>query len=370
MLLVVSWLGTACGGATEQAPAREPTLPFRTNQPFFTALPTGYRLETVLDGLRFPSSLAATPDGRLLITEQTTGRIRVVRDDQLLDEPWFELPVYFPEREFLQELGLVGIAVDPLFEQNGFVYIYYTERDATGARRTVFARVREVNGRGADLTKLLTIDLAPEKLHIGGGIAFDGTEAILLGVGDHEQAGLAPRLDSLAGKVLRIDREGNALPDNPFAGRQDADPRIYAYGLRNPFGLAVDQESGRKFIADNRDVAGDAVYELEAGADYGWPTHRVVLREPLVLYQEAVGMAGMTVYTGTALPAFTGDLFFCTHHAGGALHWSEPEEVEGFDLAMRDRLIAPACSSGVKESADGFLYFLSYTVGMLLRISR
>ncbi len=374
-LALAAWLLVACDAGSDDSSsggALRPdlTVPFRVNRPFLTALPTGYRLESVLEGLDLPTALAATPDGRLLITEQTAGRVRVVRDGRLLDEPWFELPVYFAEEEWLQELGLVGIAVDPLFERNGFVYIYYTERDADGARRTVFARLREVDGRGTDLTPLVTIELAPEKIHIAGGIAFDGDDAILLGVGDHEQASLAPRLDSLAGKVLRIDREGNALPDNPFVGREDADPRVYAYGVRNPFGIAVDRESGRRYFTDNRDVAGDAVYELEAGADYGWPTHRVALREPLVIYEDPMGPAGITVYSGTALPAFTGDLFYCTFHGGGGLHWSEPEELAGFDLVMRDRLIAPGCSSGVAEGADGFLYFLSYGDGKLLRISR
>jgi glucose/arabinose dehydrogenase len=373
--MLAALFGPACDGGSDDAPESRPTqdllsVPFRVSRPFLVPLPTGYRIETVLEGLNLPTSLAATPDGRLLITEQTEGRVRVVRDGQLLEEPWFELPVYFAEGQFLQELGLVTIAVDPLFEENGFVYVYYTEQDAGGERRTVFARLRDVDGHGTDLTPLVTVEFAPEKIHIAGGIAFDGDDAILLGVGDHEQAGLAPQLDSIAGKVLRIDREGNALPDNPFVGRDDADPRIYAYGLRNPFGIAVDRASGRRYITENRDVAGDAVYELEAGADYGWPTHRVALREPLVIYEDPVGPAGITVYQGTVLPEFVGDVFYCHFHGGGALHWSEPDELAGFDLYRRDRLIGPGCSSGVAEGADGFLYYLSYGNGTLIRIAR
>ena len=171
--------------------------------------------------------------------------------------------------------------------------------------------------------------------------------------------------------MLRFDREGNAHPDNPFVGREDADPRVYAYGMRNPFGIAVDQESGRRYFTDNRWVAGDALYELEAGADYGWPTVPVALREPLVVYENPMGTAGITMYNGTALPEFKGDLFYCTFHGGGGLHWSDPSDPEELaDIHMRDRLIAPGCSSGVAEGADGFLYFLSYVDGKLSRISR
>ncbi len=374
-LALAAFLGMACDGGSGDPPGSDSkaevlSFDFRGSAPFLKALPAGYRLETVLDGLDQPTSLAATPDGRLLITEQNVGRVRVVRDGRLLEEPWFELPVYYAENQFIQELGLVTIAADPQFERNGFVYIYYTERDADGARRTVFARLRDVEGRGTDLTPLVTIELAPERMHIAGGIAFDGDDAILLGIGDHEQANLAPRLASLLGKVLRIDREGNALPDNPFVGRDDADPRIYAYGLRNPFGVAVDRASGTTYITENRDIAGDAVYVLEAGGDYGWPTHRVALREPLVGYEDPMGIVGIMVYQGTALPAFRGDVLYCTYNGGGALHWSEPDELAGFDLYMRDRLIGPGCSSGVAEGVDGFIYYLSYGDGTLLRIAR
>ncbi|MDZ4278599.1 MAG: PQQ-dependent sugar dehydrogenase, partial [Dehalococcoidia bacterium] len=192
---------------------------------------------------------------------------------------------------------------------------------------------------------------------------------ILLGIGDHEQPDLAPRLDSIAGKIVRIDRDGNPLPDNPFVGQEGADPRIYAYGLRNPFGIAVDQASGRAYFTDNRTIAGDAVYELVAGADYGWPAELVALREPLVIYEEPTGISGVTVYQGSVLSEFTGDILFCGFH-NPALHWSEPEPLEGFLLYERDQIIALGCSTGVIEGADGFVYFLSYNDGKLVRISR
>ncbi len=343
--------------------------PFRASHLFLKALPVGYRTEILLDGLEVPTSLAATPDGRLLITEQEAGRVRVVQDGRLVDEPWLELSVYFATDQFLQELGLVTIAVDPDFEQNGFVYIYYTVEDTDG-RRTVLARLRDIAGRGTELTELLSIDLAPEQTHIAGGIAFDPSGAILLGVGDHEQQELAQQLNSPVGKVLRIDRDGNPLPDNPFVDVDGADPRIYAYGVRNPFGVAVDPDSGRAYITENRAFAGDAVYELEAGANYGWPDEPVVLREPLVIYDIPMGLAGIMFYRGDALPDFTGDLFFCSFHRGGGLHWSETGDLTGFNLANRDRLIAPGCSTGVAEGADGFIYFLSHGEGKLMRISR
>jgi len=349
------------------ATAAEQPLPSRS---FAASLPEGYRIETVLDGLELPTSIAALPDGRLLITEQVAGRVRVVEDGRLLDEPWFELPVFVQTESFaVQELGLVTIAADPAFDENGYVYIYYTEQREGDEGRTVFARLREVDGRGAELTPLVTIDLAPVKSHIAGGIAFqDG--AILLGVGDHEDHSLAPQLASPAGKVLRIDRDGEAPANNPFADREGADPRVYAYGLRNPFGVAVDPATGQAYITENRDVEGDAVYELVAGADYGWPAHRVAFRTPLVVYDRPMGLAGITAYQDDALPAFTGDLFFCSFHTGGALHWLQTGELDPLAEAHRERVIASGCGSGVAAGADGFIYYLDFDAGRLLRISR
>lgn len=371
LLVLALLLAAGCSSGSGDRPPEPTPVISSANRSFFAALPTGYRLEVLLDGLSLPTSLAATPDGRLLVTEQETGRVRIVQDGRLLDEPWFELPVFTAlEEDFIaQELGLVTIAVDPLFDENGFVYIYYTEQDDDGSRRTVLSRLRDVNGIGTDLTKIVTLDLSPPKRHIAGGIAFDGNDAIFLGIGDHDLPELAPRLDSLVGKVLRIDRDGAALPDNPYVGQDDADPRVYASGLRNPFGVAVDRLTGRAYITENRQTAGDAVYELVAGADYGWPVVPVTIREAHVIYDFPMGMAGIIAYDSDALPEFTGDLFYCTFHNGGGLHWSELGVVEGYELALRDRLIAPGCNTGVTVGADGFLYLLTYD-GKLMRISR
>jgi glucose/arabinose dehydrogenase len=365
MLAAAAVLMVACSEDSQDEASAE--LPFRITPATATTLPPGYRIEALLDGLELPTSIAALPDGRLLITEQETGQVRVVEDGRLLDTPWIEVPVTFYPRGFFQELGLVSVAVDPRFEENGYVYLYYSQDDAEGAW-TVFARAKEVDGRGTALTRLVTMRRAPDNQHIAGGIAFDGPDAILLGVGDHEFQELAQDRSSPMGKILRMDRDGHALPDNPFVGEPDADPRVYAYGMRNPFGVAVDPTTGRAFFTDNRDTVGDALYELEAGADYGWPSH-LLLREPLVLYDIPMGVSGIAAYRGTALPELTGGIFYCSFHGGGGLYWLDPGELEGLDISKRNRLLAPGCTTGVAEGADGFLYYLSHSDGRLLRIA-
>jgi glucose/arabinose dehydrogenase len=332
-------------------------------------LPVGYAIETLTDGLAYPTSISATPDGRLLITEQQSGKVRVFQDGVLQEEPWFELPVQIAEQQsFLQELGLDVVAVDPKFEENRYVYLYFTERRPDGVRQTAFARLRDVDGHGTDLTRLVTIELAPERTHVAGGIAFQGDDAILLGIGDHEHGPLAQDLTEPVGKILRIDRDGNPIADNPFVDNPNVDPRIYAYGFRNPFGITIDPASGRTFVTENRDVVGDGIYELVPGANYGWPSYLPAMRTPYVIYEEPHGMAGITTYQGDALPEFKGDLFFCSFNQGGLLHWSETGELFGYDKAFRDRVLTHGCSSGLTVGTDGYLYFLAYFDGRLSRV--
>jgi glucose/arabinose dehydrogenase len=354
--------------AVEPAPER-PQLRFRPTTPVNVPLPNGYKIEALTDGLERPSGLAATPDGRLLIAEQETGRVRVYRDGLLAGGPWATVEVSFPPDSVLHELGLVGIAVDPRFTENGFVYLYYTTSDGDDGRATVLVRMRDVNGVGMEPTTLLRIDEGPRNQHIAGGMVFVG-DALLVGVGDHERPEAAQRIDDIAGSVIRIDRDGNALPDNPFVDQAGADPRIYVTGVRNPFGIAADPASGRVYFSDNRDVEGDALYELVPGENYGWPDEPLVRIEPILVYNRSMGISGVEFYSAETLPDFRGSVLFCSFHDGGMLHWSDVTPgLTSFDLVRRDRVIATGCSTDVATGADGFIYFASYE-GQLLRISR
>jgi glucose/arabinose dehydrogenase len=390
---LTAWLAIACGGSGENGqpgstpdatasslaftpgpaneifPSEGLTLAFPATQATLVSLPVGYRIEAVVEGLEFPTGVAALPDGRFLISEQQSGNVRVVEDGVLKQELWLELNVSVAPANFVEELGLDNIAVDPDFDENRYVYVYFTEKQRSGERHSVLARFRDENGVATDREDIVVIDVPVEGSHVAGGIAFDG-DAMLLGVGDHEQPQAALDLSEPTGKILRIDRNGDPLPDNPFADDPEADPRVYAYGMRNPFGIGVDSETGRAYFSDNRDTVGDALYELKAGANYGWPRYRVNYRLPLAIYEVPQGMAGVLAYRGDTLSIFDGDVLFCTYHYGGGLHWSEPGELTGFDIYKRDRLIAPACGSGLTTGIDGFVYYLDYAAGRLMRISR
>jgi len=388
----------ACGSSSSGAPATPPTaavtataaqaipLPDREGisrwgyhpgratgerdpPPVLSALPAGYRLETYVSGLTQPTSLAFTPDGRLLVAEQT-GSVRLVEDGRLLPEPFYNADVYLPDRPgTIVELGLVGIAADPQFAQNGRVWLYYTAGEPE--RRTVLAHVREVDGRGRELEEVFSLDAAPECCHIAGSLRFAADGTLFVTVGDHQMETAAQDRSSPFGAVLHIKTDGSPADDNPFRNDPDADPRIYAYGLRNPFDVAVDADTGRVFATENGFLGQDAILEIVPGANYGWPGYELdvpieQVQPPVRFYHQSIGPSGMELYEHDALPVFTGALLFCQFHQGGALH------AISFNLdgsVAFDTIIAPGCTSDVTTGPDGFIYFLDYIGGVVYRIA-
>lgn len=335
----------------------------------FASLPAGYRIENLVTGLSSPTALDGPRDGRIFVAEQFSGQVRVIEDGRLLPEPFFIIDDLYlqPHRGFVSELGFVGLTVDPDESDGLKLYLYYSAQTADGARSTKLVRVREAGGKGVDPSTILEIAGAPDCCHIAGGLTWlpDGT--LLVGVGDHEDPDSAQDLSRLNGSVLRINRDGSAPPDNPFVGDPDADPRIFALGLRNPFGIAADSR-GPMYVLDNGESGFDTVYQLRAGANYGWPSSvvpkGVAVQAPIHTYLESTGLASAVLYHGR-LSALDGVLLFCQFHQFGALHWFEPRPTD----VIQDRVLSTSCSSGIRQLPDEYLYFLDYITGSLMRIS-
>ncbi len=299
----------------------------------------------------------------LLVAEQR-GTVRVVEGGTLLSEPFYTANVYLPEDAL--ELGLVGMTVDPEFSENGNVYLYYTTDEPV--RRTVLARVRDTDGIGTDLEEVLSMELDPSCCHIAGGLRFAPDGTLFVAVGDHQYERSSQNRLNPFGSILRIDRNGDAPPDNPFVG--DGDPRIYAYGLRNPFDLTIDPATGRLFATENGWIGQDALLEIQAGANYGWPGYDLdvpleEVAQPALFFHETVGMAGIEFYAADALPELTGALLFCQFH-GGALHAVRFDADGNMD---EDAIIASGCGSDVLTGPDGFVYFLDILGGTVRRIA-
>lgn len=255
------------------SPVPEPTVtatpkPAPSNTPAPTAAPAPrLSVETVVKNMDIPWALDFAPDGRIFITERT-GSIRIVKSGQLQPEPWLTLDV-----AAVGEGGLLGLALDPRFAENRYVYVAYTYHSQTGNLQNKLVRLREnpLTGKGAiDIT--LLDGAAGGSIHDGGRVKFGPDGKVYWTMGEAGNAQIAQSLSSLNGKILRINPDGTIPDDNPFK-----DSPIYSYGNRNPQGLAWQPGTGRLYETEHGPSGGiqgfakDEVNYIEPGKNYGWP---------------------------------------------------------------------------------------------------
>jgi len=224
-----------------------------------------------------PITLAFAPDGRLFYGEHQTGNIRIVTaDGTLLSEPFAHVDVHIG-----LEWGLTGLAIDPDFDRNHYVYAYFTQVVNPGpppevlTAHPVITRFTERDNKGID-PRVIVDDLPPsDPAHPGyngnGRINFGPDGKLYFSIGDYDIK-LSKDLSVPQGKLLRVDKEdGSAPADNPLVGQSDADPRIFAYGFREAFDFAFHPETGKIYGTDNTPVSCEELNIINAGDAYGAP---------------------------------------------------------------------------------------------------
>jgi putative heme-binding domain-containing protein len=325
-------------------------------------LPPGFAMTRVAGGLTAATAMAVAPDGRVFVCEQT-GALRVVKDGQLRPEPFLMLPV-----DSHWERGLIGVALDPGFDSNGYVYVTYVAAEPYPHHRVSRFTARgdmAVPGsevillRGDDQRKLGGPTPAG---HQGGALHFGRDGKLYIAIGEQTARDPAQRLDTFQGKLLRINPDGTIPEDNPFTRKAKGKYRaIWAIGLRNPFTFAVQPGTGRIFINDVGDSGWEEVDEGFAGANYGWPasegaTKDPRFRGPIHAYPVASVAGGAFCPRGAGVPfpaEYQGKYFFMDFVHGWikVLDPDPPSKVEPFASGLTrpcDLAFAP----------DGGLYVL------------
>ncbi|MBI4607050.1 MAG: PQQ-dependent sugar dehydrogenase [Planctomycetes bacterium] len=300
------------------------------------SFPEGFEDEVIATGLTGATAMAAAPDGRIFVCEQT-GALRAVKDGRLLGAPFLTLEV-----DSSWERGLIGIALDPRFPAEPHVFVVYV-----APRPYPHHRVSRFTASGDGATpgsEVLLLEGDDQRSlggsvpagHQGGGIRFGLDGCLYIGIGEQTAGFPSQKLDTFQGKLLRIRPDGSIPPDNPFLEKASGKYRaVWAIGLRNPFALAVDSATGRIFVNDVGGAAWEEVDEAAAGANYGWPeaegpSPRRDLRQPVHAYERSVGksITGGAFYRPAARQfpeRYVGKYFFADFE-GNWIHVLDPDD--------------------------------------------
>ena len=316
-----------------------------------------FKIEKVVGGLEVPWSIVWAPDGRMIFTERP-GRVRVFEKGALNPKPLFVVP----DVEQSGESGLMSVALHPQFSSNHFLYLSYAY--TSGGVRVRVVRYLEAPEGLVD-RKVIIEDLPAAQFHAGCRIRFGPDGKLYVTTGDATQRELAQKLDSLAGKTLRLNDDGTVPQDNPFVGQQNARPEIWTLGHRNAQGMDWQPGSNLMFQTEHGPSGfdgpggGDEVNIIEKGKNYGWPIiHHTQTREglesPLLEYTPACAPASGTFYRGSALPQFKGNFFF------GCLRGERliRVELDGRKVVRQEDAVKDyGRIRDVAEGPDGYLYF-------------
>ena len=333
------------------------------------ALPTGFTEAQVAGGLSNPTAMQFAPDGRLFICEQG-GRLRVVKDGALLPTPFLTVTV-----SSSGERGLLGVAFDPAFASNHFVYVYYTATTpAIHNRISRFTANGDVAVAGSEMVILDLDNLSAATNHNGGALAFGADGKLYAAVGENGNGANAQSMANLLGKMLRINKDGTIPADNPFftsaAGRNRA---IWALGLRNPFTFAFNPAGAQMFINDVGQDTWEEINDGRSGANYGWPESEGATTDPRFTSPRYAynHTGGPCAITGGAFYApltqqfpseYSQDYFFADFCGG----WIRRLDVaSGAVTTFATGISAPV---DVKVSDDGALYYLARGAGAVFRI--
>lgn len=312
-----------------------------------------YRVEEVVRGLEVPWGIAFTSPTRMLVTERP-GRIRVVENGTLREEPLHT----FTQVSSGGEEGLMSITLHPQYASNRYVYTAYAYEGANGMRVDV-VRFTDEGDSIADITPIVT-DIPAARFHAGCELAFGPDGKLYITTGDATDRELAQDLDSLAGKILRVNDDGSIPSDNPFPGSA-----VWSYGHRNPQGIAWDSK-GEMYETEHGPSGfdgpggGDEVNNIVMGGNYGWPlvSHDKTKEgtvAPLLVFTPAEAPSSAMIYSGKLFPQFKDQLFFGALRGENLMRVSlGSESGAGFERLFHEEY---GRIREVIEGPDGAIYF-------------
>ncbi len=337
------------------------------------SLPPGFTETKVTGGLSDPTAMAFAPDGRLFVAQQG-GQLRVIKNGSLLATPFLTVTV-----SSAGERGLLGVAFDPDFAANGFVYIYYTATTpAIHNRVSRFTASGDTAAPGSETVLLDLNNLSSATNHNGGALHFGPDGKLYIAAGENANGANSQTLGNLLGKILRINKDGSIPSDNPFfATASGVNRAIWALGLRNPFTFTFQPGTGRMFINDVGQNIWEEIDDGIAGSNYGWPvtegpTSNPSFLSPIYWYGHGGGSTTGCAITGGAFynpdtqlfpDEYAGTYFFADFCSGWIrrLDPAHGNAVTGFATGI-------AAPVDLRVTDDGSLYYLARDEGAVYQV--
>lgn len=303
-------------------------------------------VEIIAEGLQAPRSIDISKEGRIFISEKR-GSIRVVDNGTLLTEPVGDI-----KAENIGDAGLLGLTLHPNFTQNHLFYVYYTYSNGTGLFNKVLM-LKESNNRIID-SKTILDGIPGNDYRDGGRIKFGLDGKLYVSTGDASIPELSQDLNSLAGKILRINEDGTIPQDNPFSNSA-----VYAYGFRNAQGLAWAPNSGALYSSDQGGAGNDEINLISPAKNYGWPHEECNSNgddnrytPPLVCFNPSLEPSGIAF-------AFSNKLGYQNHLIVATLKGSHLRDIDFDSGSQNTILVGYGRIIDLVESEDGSIYVLT-----------
>ena len=358
-------------GAAQVSCAQQRTNPVKSEDATFV-------VDTVATEITIPFGMTFLPDGHLLVTDRSNGKIYKVNPKTRTKTAIANAPVVHGKGQG----GMLDIAIHPDYAKNGWIYLSYSE-PKDGLNGTVVERFRLKDDQRTDVERLFTCSpFFKNDAHYGSRLVFDkGYLYFTIG----ERSALRDSAQSLTnhfGKVIRIHDDGRIPADNPFVNTPGAKPEIWSYGHRNPQGLFLNPLTGDLLESEHGPKGGDELNVVKGGKNFGWPiitygteysgqpinngkTEQEGLEQPLKYYKPSIGPSGLLVYTGDQFPGWKGNVFT------GALALMHLNRlvVEGGKVVREERLFEGRNwrVRNVEQGPDGNIY-IGVDGGVVMRM--
>jgi aldose sugar dehydrogenase len=358
------------------APTQKPAVAGQTRAPERkTNVP--FDVVTVAEGLNKPWGLTFLPDGRMLVTEKPVGALRIVAANGTLSAPVSGLPAV----DGRGQGGLLDVSLSPRFAQDRTVYWCYSEPAQNGENNTAVARgklVEEAEPRVDDVQTIYHQQPSlSSTLHFGCRLVWNRDGTLFVTQGDRSIIPgrmQAQKMDSLLGKIVRINADGTIPKDNPFVGKEGVRPEIWSYGHHNVQAATLHPDTGELWEVEHGTRGGDEINISRKGKDYGWPTiaygieyqggpitggitQQTGMEQPVYYWDPVIAPSGMFFYTGNLFPQWKGSLFI----GGLATTNIVRLDVKGEKVTGEERLLKENKERirDVRQGPDGAIYAIT-----------